>query len=83
MSRSIAEITEEALRLPPPEQFKLVRTLLENAQFNDVQKIDQAWEDEIERRIQAIHAGTAKGRPFAEALKEVDRMLAQRHLAKS
>jgi putative addiction module component (TIGR02574 family) len=77
MSRSVAEITEEALKLPGPDQFKLVRTLLENVHFNDTQEIDQAWDDEIERRIQAIHAGTAKGRPFAEALKDVDRLLAK------
>jgi len=72
MSRNVAEITEEALKLPHLEQYKLARRLLENAESEKMPGIDQSWNEEIERRIQAIDSGVAKGRPFAEVLKEVD-----------
>lgn len=77
MSRSVAEITQEVLLWPQSDQFKLARILLENAQFRE-SPVDQAWEDEIERRIQAIDAGTAKGRPFADVLRDLDKQLQNR-----
>ena len=81
MSRNVAELTEEALQLPKPDQFKLARALLEDMDFTADPAIDKAWEDEIERRIESIRSGAAKGIPFAEALKEVDKRLAR--IAKS
>jgi hypothetical protein len=36
-----------------------------------------AWEEEIGRRLQMIDAGLAKGRPFAEVVREIDRHLAE------
>ncbi|HZM02819.1 MAG TPA: addiction module protein [Candidatus Saccharimonadales bacterium] len=73
MSRSFAEITEDALRLPPQEQLRLARTLLEQSEAVGDLEVEAAWEDEIERRIQLVDSGLAKGRPFADVLKEVDR----------
>jgi len=73
MSRSFAEITEDALRLPPQEQLRLARTLLEQSEAVWDLEVEAAWEDEIERRIQLVDSGLAKGRPFADVLKDVDR----------
>ena len=75
MKRAFSEIAEEALALPQNEQLKLARTLLENAESSGDLGADSAWEEEIERRIQMIDAGLAKGRPFSEVLKDVDRRL--------
>ena len=75
MSRSVSEITQEALNLPQSEQFKLARALLENAQFPNDPGVEAAWDREIERRIAAIDAGAAKGRPFAEILADLDQRL--------
>jgi hypothetical protein len=36
---------------------------------------DAAWEQEIERRIQMIDDGLAKGRPFADVVRDLDRQL--------
>ena len=75
MSRSFNQIAEEALNLPPKEQLKLARTLLEKAEaYGDI-GAEPAWEDEIERRIQEIDSGLAKGRPFADVLRDIDRQL--------
>ncbi len=75
MKRSFSEIAEEALTLPQKEQLRLARTLLESTESSGDLGADSAWEDEIERRIQMIDAGLAKGRLFSEVLKDVDRRL--------
>jgi putative addiction module component (TIGR02574 family) len=75
MSRALATIAEEALKLPQNEQLKLARTLLEKNEASGDQETDAAWEQEIERRIQLIDAGLAKGRPFLDVLRDIDREL--------
>ena len=75
MNRSFTEIAEEALTLPQSEQLKLARTLLEKAEASGDIGAEAAWEEEIERRIHKIDAGLAKGRPFADVLRELDRRL--------
>lgn len=75
MSRTFADIAEEALRLPQDEQLRLARTLLERSEATGDAEADAAWEQEIERRIQMIDAGLAKGRPFADVLRDIDRQL--------
>ena len=75
MSRNLAEITDEALRLPQHEQLRLARALLEQAEAFGNVDVDVAWDEEIERRVKLVDSGLAKGRPFAEVLQEVDRLL--------
>lgn len=75
MSRKLAEITDEALRLPDQEQLLLARTLLERSEAVGHLDVDAAWEDEIENRIKLVDSGLAKGRPFADVLHDIDRQL--------
>ena len=75
MNRRFTEIAEEALRLPQNEQLKLARALLESAEASGDVGVEAAWEEEIERRIQKIDAGLAKGRPFVDVLRDIDRRL--------
>lgn len=75
MSRSFAEIAEEVLSLPQTEQFRLARVLLDNAETSEDLEAEAMWEAEIERRIQKIDAGLAKGVSFEEVLRKVDRRL--------
>lgn len=75
MNRSFIEIAEEALSLPQNEQLKLARTLLESAEASGDVGAEAAWEEEIERRIQMVDAGLAKGRPFVDVLRDIDRRL--------
>ena len=75
MNRSFSEIAEEAMTLPQSEQLRLARTLLEKAEASGDVAAASAWEVEIERRIHSIDAGLAKGRPFADVLRDIDRRL--------
>jgi predicted GTPase len=72
MSSNLASIAEEALKLPQHEQLKLARALLEKSEAKGDQGVEAAWEEEIERRIQMIDTGLAKGRPFADVLRDID-----------
>jgi hypothetical protein len=75
VSSKLAEITQDALRLPHDEQLRLARTLLERSEANGQSDVDAAWEEEIERRTKTIDAGLAKSRPFAEVVAEIDRQM--------
>ena len=75
MSRSFADVADEALRLPPREQLRLARALLENSEASGGIEVEAMWEAEIERRIRKIDAGVAKGRPVADVLREADKRL--------
>ena len=49
MSSKLAEITQDALRLPHDEQLRLARALLESSEATGQLDVDGAWEEEIER----------------------------------
>ena len=69
------KLQDEALLLPQQDQLRLARTLLEQAGVVGDLEVEAAWEEEIERRIELVDSGLAKGRPFAEVLGDVDRQL--------
>ena len=75
MSRRLSEITDEALKLSPSEQLTLARTLLERTEASGDVGTETAWEEEIERRIGIIDSGLAKGRAFADVLRDIDHQL--------
>lgn len=75
MNRNLAEITDEALRLPQQDQLRLARTLLEQSEAVGDLGVEAAWEEEIESRIKLVDAGMAKGRPFADVVRDIDRQL--------
>jgi len=75
MTRNYIEIAEEALTLSENEQLRLARTLLEKAEASGDLGAETAWDEEIERRIHKIDSGLAKGRPFSEVLRDLDRQL--------
>jgi hypothetical protein len=75
LSRSFAEITQDALQLPQKEQLRLARMLLEKSEAVGDLDVEAAWEEEIERRIELVDSGLAKGRSFAEVLRDVDLQL--------
>jgi len=77
MSRPFSDVAQDALKLSEAEQLKLARTLLERSEAVGFSGAEAAWEEEIERRIAMIDAGVAKGRPFVDLVREIDRVLGQ------
>jgi hypothetical protein len=69
------EIVDEALRLPKEKQLELARTLLEKNEASGDIGVEEEWDKTIERRIQLIDSGLAKGRPFSDVLRDIDERL--------
>ena len=59
MSTLIAEITEKIQLLSASEKNDLLRMLLKDLDGVDDQDADEAWRNEVVRRVQAIHNGEA------------------------
>jgi hypothetical protein len=66
---------DEALRLPKEKQLELARTLWEKNEASGDLMGEPEWEETIERRIHQIDSGLAKGRPFSDVLRDIDKRL--------
>lgn len=66
MPKTLEAITHEALELPRDQQLQLAHYILslEDVPFDP--EIEQAWEDEICARMNAVREGTAKLIPWEE-----------------
>ena len=56
MSNAVAEITEKIKTLSVSEKNELLRLLLQDVDGADQ---DEAWQNEVVRRVKAIHNGEA------------------------
>ncbi|MGA3213713.1 MAG: addiction module protein [Terriglobales bacterium] len=59
MSRTAAEILEDARQLPPGEFDWLLGELLQEGDGSSDAEIDASWKAEVERRVAEVEAGTA------------------------
>lgn len=67
MSRKAQKVLAEALTLRPPERADLAVTLLDTLDEHEDEGVEQAWAQEIERRIQEAESGAVKMMPWSEA----------------
>ena len=74
--KMLAEVANEALRLPRQQRLALAGLLLELEDGGTDPQADEAWEQEIQARIQAVDEGTAVGIPYAEAMRQAQERLA-------
>jgi putative addiction module component (TIGR02574 family) len=72
MSRSAAEILEEALQLPPDEVEWLIESLLIKEPNEPEAVIEAAWDDEIKRRLDEIDSGAVEMIPLEDVLARMD-----------
>ena len=72
--KAIAEITGDALTLPPFQRLQLARILMEltSADSEFTPEAEAAWEHEIMARLQAVQSGKATSRPVADVFAELD-----------
>jgi putative addiction module component (TIGR02574 family) len=59
MSRTAAEILEDARRLPRGEFDWLIGELLQVGDGSSDAEIEASWKEEVERRVAEVEAGTA------------------------
>ncbi|UVW29395.1 addiction module protein [Massilia sp. H6] len=65
MSNLVAEIAEQIQLLSADEKHALVRILLQDIDGPD-EDADEAWRNEVVRRVKAIHNGEAAIRALQE-----------------
>lgn len=66
MTILIDEITEKIQLLSASEKNEVLRILLKDLDGVDDQDADEAWRNEVVRRVQAIHNGEAAIRALEE-----------------
>jgi len=71
MAATVTELTEQALGLPESERAKLAHRLLLSLEEVAEEGVEEAWEEEIARRVERIKNGTAKGRPAEDVLRDL------------
>ena len=64
------------MQLPARQRLALAGFLLEMNEVEADPEADQAWEREIQDRIQAVDRGAATGVSYSDVLREVDQRLA-------
>ncbi len=66
----VAQLTEQALGLSESERAELAHKLL--LSLDEVEEgVEEAWEEEIAKRVERINNGTAKGRPVEDVLRDI------------
>jgi hypothetical protein len=74
MKHTLAEITEQAMKLSPKQRIMLAKRMLASLQASD--RHDLLWGLEADRRYQDILSGKAKTIPGEEVIAEMEALLA-------
>jgi putative addiction module component (TIGR02574 family) len=69
METELEKLEAEALKLAPGERAALAQRLL--ASLDEDAEIEEAWAQEVERRVAEVESGAVKLIPIAEALAQV------------
>jgi putative addiction module component (TIGR02574 family) len=67
MMMDTAKLLEEAMKLSPDERAVLAASLLDSLHEPPEPGYEEAWAEEIARRLREIEAGTAQLIPWPEA----------------
>jgi putative addiction module component (TIGR02574 family) len=77
MARAITEIEAEVRGLPPADQERLLRTLLQELNDPSDADADRLWLEEAQRRSRAFDAGLVKSVPAEDVFNRVRARLGQ------
>jgi putative addiction module component (TIGR02574 family) len=70
MSPEISDLLKQALALPVDERAALANTLLDSLEAGD-QSVQEAWDQEVARRIEDLKAGKAVTVPWEQLHREL------------
>ena len=76
MDLSVEDITQKALGLTHRQRLALAGFLLEIDGNHGDPEINDAWEKEIQSRIQAIDTGSVAGISYHDVMREAEQRLA-------
>jgi putative addiction module component (TIGR02574 family) len=73
MSKTTDDILTKAKRLSTAERADLAAALLASLDGEPEEDVEAAWAAEIQRRAERVRSGEAKGRPWSEVRKRLER----------
>jgi putative addiction module component (TIGR02574 family) len=73
MSKTTEDILNSAMRLSTTERAELAAALLASLDGEPEDAVEAAWAAEIQRRVERVRSGTAKGRSWPEIRERLDR----------
>jgi putative addiction module component (TIGR02574 family) len=70
----LSEIAKDALELSPGQRLTLARILLDLSELDQdfSPHVETAWDQEIERRMEAVKSGNAQSKSFEQVFTELD-----------
>ena len=77
MSPEVSDLLKQALALPVEERAALANTLLDSLETTD-QSVQEAWDEEVARRIADLKAGKAVTVPWEQLHRELLAMVNER-----
>ena len=72
MATTVERLAQDALALSDRERAELAHKILVSLDGVPDKGSEDAWDDEIARRVQKIRDGTAKGRPAGEVFDDIE-----------
>ena len=60
MPTPLEQLTSEAIALPPEDRARLADLLLASLPDEADEPLDEAWDQEIQRRVKAVESGAAR-----------------------
>ena len=78
MRKPLDELLAQALRLDPKDRAELASELLASLDGPEDLDAQAAWEDEIQRRVAALEAGTLRLEPWEAVKIRIEKTLRKR-----
>jgi putative addiction module component (TIGR02574 family) len=73
MSKTTDDILNNAMRLSTTERAELAAALLASLDGEPEEAVEAAWAAEIQRRVERVRSGEAKGRTWSEVRERLER----------
>lgn len=77
MSQEVSDLLKRALALPADERAALANTLLDSLETQS-QSVEEAWDEEVARRMEELKAGKAVTVPWEQLHRELLAMVNER-----
>ena len=71
MTQKSQVVLEEALKLPPNERAEVAEQLIASLDEAPDVNVEQAWQEEVQRRLQQVEHGEVKTIPWEEVQKRL------------
>jgi len=75
MTEEVSDLLKKALALPAEARAALAGSLLESLEDTVDASAEEAWSQEIARRIEELDSGKVKPVPWAEARRQISAIL--------